>query len=410
MPAEPIWSAVHQHTRRISTPPQPDVFASSGSRIRAPPAVGSTAIPPAIRQTSTPPSYDYFTPIESPIRSSPPLNPWNPYLRSYGRVYPYSLGVNQYENAPRNYVVAMRENSPQPRFLPTYQPRLHIVPSYRDYNSSLSSLPPGESMRRLLERPRSNRSFHHYRHSTRETDAENLTRYSSNAVIEISSDDEDARSTPTRPAHHRESPRSLPNSVKMLLCQQIDILSQPQITTAEVKPNIHAHMRTTSSENNISSTANHHHGNDNNTSALNLSNRIKRPHRFSPHSSSKYCRISNEFRQTRSHSQDTTSSLSGDEFEQVRKKPNIRALDENINSTSASQSIENNENGNGNSNNSDNNIEQKFKIRIKREFKTESNPTTNTESNETNQENQTSEANVDTKEHLRPLIADIKQE
>lgn len=413
---------MHQHGRHIPTPPpQPDLFTSSGSRIRTPPVVRRVATPPVVRQISTPPPYEYFTPIESRMRNSPPLNPWNPYLRSYGRVYPYNIGVNPYENTPRNYVVSMRDSSPQPRSLPTYPPRVHVLPSYREYNNpSISSLPLGESMRRTLARPRSNRSFHHYRHSAHEPDTEDNPRHSSIAVIEISSDDEeDARLTPVGFTRHRDSPRcssfirNSANKENMLMRnrQRHVTLSPARRTPADVKPNIHAPIRPSSSEDNISSSANHYHGDD--TSALNLSNRMKRPHRFSPQGSSKHCRIGSEFRRNRSHSQETTSSYSADELEQERQKPNVRELDANINSMNASTSrtIDNgngNGNGNGNSNNSDNNVEQKFKIRIKREFKKESN--TNTESNQTNQGNQESGAAVDTKEHLRVLIADIKKE
>lgn len=406
----------NEASRRNAQTPPPSDFISSASRMRASPTARRATSPPIV-QHSTPPPYDYFTPIDSRMRNSSPLNPWNPYLRSYGRVYPYSMGVNQYENAPRNYVVSMRDTSPQPRSLPTYPPRVHLVPPYREFNPSLSSLPLGDTMRRSLSR-RSNRSFHQYRHddSLGVVDSENHPRYFSNAVIEISSDEDETRPSVAEFLRHPESVRSPfsrsganKENILMRSRHQNVTMSPSRRPSAETKPI--AHIRPSSSEDNISSSVNHFQNDD--SLALNLSNRMKRPHRFSPQNSNKHCRFGHGFRRNRSQSQDTASSYSADESEQVRKKPNIKTEADNmavVNSTSASTSQlsdnDNNNNNNGNSNNSEHNVEQKFKIRIKREFKTESNCTS--ESNEN--ANQESEAVADTKEHLRPLIADIKQE
>lgn len=435
MPAEQNWG-VRNHGRHvnISTPPPQELFpefipvesivnhGGPEARIRSPARVTQRHV--------TPPPYEIFHPTDGVRAASPPLNPWNPYLRSYGRVYPYGLGVSQYENPSQNWMVA---NEPaQQRPLQNFQQsRVHLVPSFRDYNTNLSAMPLGESMRRTLSRPRSNRSFLHYRgtggHSVNHHDVaedENNSGYSSLPVIEISSDDEDEpRVMPVeltmRPnSNNSSSARSSfnhSNKENILIRQRLATHQSPSSrrTPAEVKPNIHAQMRRTSSEDSISSSANphhhhHHHGHHhphhahqaNDASALNLSNRMKRPHRYSPPQSqqNKHYRLEGEHRNSRqtpettdSHSADNESPVQADK----KQKPNVNEIDATINSTSASisQPINNDDDTN--------HVEQKFKIRIKREFKSETNNTS---------ESADSESVVDTKEHLQPLIADIKQE
>lgn len=427
MSTESNW-ALRQHGRHIniSTPPPSEIFLPAEARIRSP------SLP---QRHPTPPSYEIYPSSDGLRAASPPLNPWNPYLRSYGRVYPYGLGVNQYENQARNWLVS---NEPSQRPLQHYpQSRVHIVPTFRDLNPHASALPLGESMRRTLSRPRSNRSFLHYRGSGsvgggggggghEMADDENNSGYSSLPVIEISSDEEEPRMMPvemsTRPnSNNSSSARSSfnnhSNKENILHLQRFEnaIRSPSHRTSAESKPNIHAQMRRTSSEDSIPSSANHfHHQNhqpnhhhhhqhhnyhqQDETSALNLSNRMKRPHRYSPPQShpNKHYRINNEYRNSRQTPETTESHSADDESPpiQARKKPNVNEIDTTVNSTSASisQPITND----------DNNIEQKFKIRIKREFKTEAN---------SNSEIVDSETVVDTKEHLQPLIiADIKRE
>lgn len=407
----------------ISTPPPSEIFLPAEARIRSP------SLP---QRHPTPPSYEIYPSSDGLRAASPPLNPWNPYLRSYGRVYPYGLGVNQYENPPRNWLVS---NEPTQRPLQQHYPqsRIHIVPTFRDLNPHVSALPLGESMRRTLSRPRSNRSFLHYRggggtadnggHEM--ADDENHSGYSSLPVIEISSDEEEPRMMPVemsiRPdSNNSSSARSSfnhhSNKENILSRQRFEnaIQSPSRRTPAESKPNIHAQIRRTSSEDSISSSANqfhhqnhqphhrhhqhHNHHQQPDETALNLSNRMKRPHRYSPQShQNKHHRINNEYRNSRQTPETTESHSADDESPpiQARKKPNVNEIDTMVNPTNASisQPIAND----------DNNIEQKFKIRIKREFKTEPN---------SNSEIVDSETVVDTKEHLQPLISDtdIKRE
>lgn len=392
------------------------------------------------------------------MRSSLPLNPWNPFLRSYGRVYPYNVAVNQYENAPHNYVV-MRENSPPERPSANYATRIHLVaqpptpppqpiPTQHQYCDFNNPLPMGESMRRSLARPRSNhsRSFHHYRHGVQ--DAEISTGYSSLPVelIEISSSEEEdngenARRIDTPSFSRRHSEHIRPTSNR----NSLFVRSPSHRVPAESKqPNIHAaHIRPTSSEDNISSSGNQYRADE--PLALSLSNRMKRPHRFSPHSPSKLYRRSHVCRRSDSNNtSENASPYNSDEFENGRNRPRVCLNDSNINPTtvaSTSQSISNrmsniisnnNENdihhhnhhhphchhhtsnsetahtrNNNNDTDSSNNEqkEQKFKIRIKREFKIEPN-----DKSENNENVESESVVVDTKVHLQPLIANIKQE
>lgn len=468
LPAEPTWSA-HQPRRHNITPPL---------LVRAP------MTPP--RQFSTPPppasSFEYYTPqIESRMRSSLPLNPWNPFLRSYGRVYPYNVGVND-QSAPHNYVV-MRENSSPERPSANYTTRIHLVAQpptpppapqpappqqqppplsqhqYCEYAPVHNPLPMGESMRRTLARPRSNhsRSFHHYRHGVQDTEAS--SGYSSLPVelIEISSsDEEDDRGNARRsttPSYLRRHSEHVRPTCNRNGSHNAVVFARSPVHRVRVKyvPNIHpTHMRTTSSEENISTSGNHYRTEraDNEP----LINRMKRPHRFSPHSPSKLYRRSHGCCRSDSSSYrpENTSPYNSDEFGNGRSRPRLCLNDSNVNPTtvaSTSQSFSNrmsnnnssNDNAendihhhnhnhhsrhrnnddtlttcNNNNNNSDNsgnsssNIEQKeqkFKIRIKREFKIEPND------NSKNNENVESESVVvDTKAHLQPLIANIKQE
>lgn len=389
-----------------------------------------------------------YQPADGMRPASPPLNPWNPYLRSYGRMYhPYGLGVNQYENPPRNWMVS---NEPSQRPLHSYQTsRIHLVPPFREFNPSLSAMPLGESMRRTLSRPRSNRSFLHYRSGAggansagsaggggsagvagsagvREmTENENISGYSSLPVIEISSDEDEPRSMPvelaTRPDSNNSStirPIAFNHSNKENIITRSSvenaIRSPSRRTPAESKLNIHAQIRRTSFEDSNSTSANHHHHHNqvhhhhhnhhnhhhhqqhhqpDEALALNLSNRMKRRHSPPQSQQSKYCRIDTEYQNSRQTPGTIDSHNGSGDESPAQKKPNINEIDTTINSTSANilQPIDNDEN----------HIEQKFKIRIKREFKTEAN---------SNSENVDSETVVDTKEHLQPLIADIKQE
>lgn len=423
MSTESNWALRHPGRQiNMSTPPPPEIFIPAEAR--------SPALPQTMRH-ATPPPYEVYQPSDGMRPVSPQLNPWNPYLRSYGRVY---YGVNQYENPPRNWLVS---NEPSQRPLQNYpSSRIHMVPSFRDFNApNMSALPLGEQMRRTLSRPRSNRSFLHYRGTSnvvvgngggsnsngidgREmVDDENISGYSSLPVIEISSDEDEPRLMPVELAPRPDSNNSTSarssfnhsNKENMVSRQRFEnaARSPSRRITAESKPNIHAQIRRTSSEDSIATPANqnyhahhqhlHHHHQPDEALALNLSNRMKRPHRHSPPQShqSKHCRINNEHRNSR-QTAETTESHSGDDSPliQARKKPNINEIDTTVNSTNASttQAIDND----------DNNIEQKFKIRIKREFKTET--------NNNNTESVDNETVVDTKEHLQPLIADIKQE
>lgn len=386
MPAEPTWT-VHQHGRHISTPPPPsELFVPTEARIRT---------PPVARQVSTPPpQYDYFTQTDPRIRNSPPLNPWNPYLRSYGRMYPYGIGVSQYDMTPRNYV--MRENAPSQRPLANYQSPFRFMPTFREINPL--GIGPIEMRREAAPvRPRSNRPSHHYRPREMSTDSESTSGYLGLHVIEISSDEEELQ----RPLAPEFSRRPDSNGTRLSLSRnhanKENILahsrpenasSSPSHCTApvEVKPNIHPHIRSASTDDSISSMPSHYQADE--TLALNLSNRMKRPHRYSPHVSSKHYRVCNEFHDT--------NSQSADEMEQARRKPNVNVIDNNVIPTSSSTSQPTDHDDR-------NHIERKFKIRIKREFKTEA---------KCKSESVDSEFVADTKEHLQPLIAEnnIKQE
>lgn len=417
------------------------------------------------------PSFAYYRPIEaSGMRQSPPMNPWNPYFRNYGRLYPYNVPLNQYESAPpQNYVVMRESSSQQPTNYATrapceflaadrvrigVQPRVHLVhtaspplpppvapqPLSQHFNNPL---PMGESMRRTLARPRSNhsRSFHHYRHGVQDTEIS--SGYSSLPVIEISSEEEEnngdampcIRASPflrrhsehTRPLCNRNTSNNVIRNIR----------SPAQRLPIEPKSNQHtSHLRTTSSEDNLSSSGSQHHANE--SFALSSNNRVKRPHRFSSHSPSKVFRRSHGCRRSDSnYTPENVSPYSNEASESGRNRPRVCLNESNINvepGPSTSQSISNRNsnndiyhrhhdhhhqqqhndthNGNNNHNNSDgsNNDqieqkEQKFKIRIKREFKIEPN-----DKSENNENADSESVVIDTKAHLQPLIANIKEE
>lgn len=454
--AEQAWSA--QQPRRHNLTPPLLVRAP-----QTPPRHFSTPPPPAS-------SFEYYTPpVETRLRSSLPLNPWNPFLRSYGRVYPYNVAVNDLDH---NYVV-MRGNSSPERPAGNYSTRIHLEAQrltpplqpppqpqpeqqtqYCNFAPVHNPLPMGESMRRALARPRSNhsRSFHHYRHGPQDT--ETNSGYSSLPVelIEISSSDEEdneesaQRSNTPSSYLRRHSEHIRPTCSRN--GSHASMFARSPVHRVRVKyvPNIHtAHMRPTSSEDNISSSANHYRT-DAEPLALSLSNnRMKRPHRFSPHSPSKLYRRSHGCcRSDSNHTPENTSPYNSDEFRNGRSRPRVCLNDSNINPiavASPSQAISNrmssnnsnegdnidihqhnhhrsnsdahtcnanNDTDNNNGGSSSSNVEQKeqkFKIRIKREFKIE--PSDKSENNE----NVDSESVVvDTKAHLQPLIANIKQE
>lgn len=392
-----------------STPPPLDLLIPT-----EPSGIRSPILPePSI----TPPTYDVYPLSDQTIRNSPPLNPWNPYLRSYGRVYPYGLGVRQYENGPRNWMVSMRDEPVRP-ILPNYQP---VNMQSIDYTLPRSSSPNVTEMRSALNRPRSNRSFLHYRNDGRDlAEPEANLDYSTLPVIEISSeeDEDEARSLPielTRrfDGNNVRSPfnRSHANKENVLNRSRFEnaFTCGLRRTPAESKPIIHAHNRRSSSEESISSTANHQHYHHHMDDVLNLSNRMKRPHRHSPHVPNKHCRLNGECRHSRRSPETNELHNAVEPNETSNRRPNVDEIDNNVNSTSAStsQSIDN----------TDNNMERKFKIRIKREFKTEFKPEIKTEfktefKTELSNDNVGADSEIapDTKEHLKTLITNIKQE
>lgn len=293
----------------------------------------------------------------------------------------------------------MREEPTRP-ILPSYQP---VNMQTIDYTVPRSSSPHVNEMRSSLNRPRSNRSFLHYRNETRDLpEPEANSDYPTLSVIEISSeeDEEEARSLPIE-LTRRFDGNSARSSFNRCNANKENLMNRSRLendntceqrrTPAETKPIIHAHRRRSSSEESISSTANHqhyHHTDD----VLNLSNRMKRPHRYSPQVPNKYCRLNGECRHGRCSPETSEVHGAAERNEMANRRPHVDETD-NVNSTSASTLQSNDD--------TDNNMERKFKIRIKREFKIE--PTNDNEGAD-------SEAAHDTKEHLKTLITNIKQE
>lgn len=352
--------------------------------------------------SSTPPlPTEHVLQADARLIPSPPLNPWNPYLRSYGRVYPYSL---QYENSPRNWIYPQTaENESSERSLPSYQSRSQLNQSFREFDSTVNSLPLGDTLRQNLTRPRSNRSFHHYRNGIIDmAGAEEYPRHVNLPVIEISSDEEDTRPMPAdffrpsdRHSGHSSFGRHNGNKENILTRSRLDhaVSSPLRRISAELRPNGLQHIKNAYSDENIPSSANRSHTDE---LAMNLSNRMKRPNRHSLHGSSKHYRLNNDA--DNRHTPENTNSNSSNGSEPVRKRSNVSENDVNVNTTSAmpSEPIDD-------SNGEDANVDRKFKIRIKREFKCE--PKNNGE----NESNKNDDA-IDTKENLRPIIADVKKE
>lgn len=197
---------------------------------------------------------------------------------------------------------------------------------------------------------------------------------------------------------------------RKLSASQSPSLSSSRHTPSDSKSNIRAQLGRTPTEditNHQHHHHHHHHHNHNHShpqqsdddSALNLSNRMKRSHRHPLQMPCKYFRPNEE---NQDENRNTTESNSAEEIEQ-NEKPNVRELENNVNSTSASTSQQNDSTDN-------NHVEQKCKIRIKREFKIEANSNNET-ANENIGENVDNENTVaETKEHLKPLIASIKCE
>lgn len=295
------------------------------------------------------------------MRSSMPLNPWNPFLRSYGRVYPYNAAaVNDLDH---NYVV-MRGNTSPERPSTNYSTRIHLMaqrltpplqpppqqpqpqPQYCNFAPVHNPLPMGESMRRALARPRSNhsRSFHHYRNGVQ--DVETNSGYSSLPVelIEISSSEEEEEEEDNEENAQRSN---TPSSYLRRHSEHIrptcsrngshaSMLARSPVHRVRVKyvPNIHgSQMRPTSSEDNISSSGNHYRT-DAEPLALSLSNnRMKRPLRFSPHSPSKLYRRSHGCcRSDSNHTSENTSPYNSDEFGNGRSRPRLCLNDSNTGS------------------------------------------------------------------------------
>lgn len=414
LPAESTWTTMNDDNNRLRfptrhlavvTPPPNEYFLQPmPSRVRMltppPPSagqymMGSSPPPP-------PPEHEHVMPTDARlISSSSPLNPWNPYLRSYGRVY-HNL---PYENSPQNWVISNRENDSTHQSLPTYQSRAQLDPSYREFDSTLNPIPSRGMY--TLRRPRSsNRSFHHYRDVARNVgdSGEHANGYMSLPVIEISSDEEDTRPMPAdffRPtnrngSHSPSFSRCNPNSgVVLTPFVRRSVLSPSNRNLAEFRSNGLQHIKNAYSDENISSTANHE---GTSTAALNLCNKMKRPHRHSLHSSSKHFRVNHpsEERDSRNTPETTNSNSSAsNDAEQLQRKPNVNEINTSVNTTSSMPS-------NYSIDNDDGNVERKFKIRIKNEFKCE--PKSSGENSEPSNDV------VDTKENLQPLIADIKKE
>lgn len=397
LPSEPNW-AMRQHGREnilMSTPPPPDMFVPTEPRIQSP------------QRQSTPPPYEVYTQNDTNLRATPPLNPWNPYLRSYGRVYPYGLHANQYENEPRNWGDSIRDERTPRSLLSHYQ--IGYLPVIRT-QISFGTVPNVDDVRRNLVRTRPNRVFLYRGVAHAGANAENHSGCSNLPVIEISSDEEEARSLPVdfsritennSDTAHPSFNRSSRNKENILIHSRLgNVTSSPtRRTPVESKPNIQTHSRRTSSDGNISSTANHHHHhqhhNHQTDDGMNVNSRImKRPHRHSPYGPIKQYRDNNECRHSRLTPENIESHTTDEQDELANRKPNVNEIDNNVNSTNAntSQAVITDENI----------IERKFKIRIKSEFKIE--PSNN------NSEHVDNEIVVDTKEPLQSLIADIKQE
>lgn len=401
MPAESSWVASDdtsrmrfstRHLTAITPPPPTDYFLQP---IQNP--VTSTPPPPSqphisgFMVASTPPPSEM--PADVRLTSSPPLNPWNPYLRSYGRVYPYSL---QYENSPRNWVFPPRENEPSEQPLPNYPPRTRLG-SFREFDSTVNSMPLCGTLRQNLSRSRSDRSFHHYRN---DGIRDMVGSDDHMRVIEISSDEEDIiRPMPAdfflssdRENGHSSFGRHNTNKENLLTRSRLGNLSSSPLRriSTESRPNGLEHIENAYSDENISSIANQSHPIE--PIAIDLCNKLKRPHRHSLHGPSKHLRININGTVNR-NTPETTNSNSSDESDHERKMPNITEIASKVNATNAipSESSTNNENSSG---------EQKFKIRIKNEFKCE--PKNNGDNSSNNI--------VDTKENLKSTIADIKIE
>lgn len=431
LPAESAWPSNDDNnrlrfpTRHLSviTPPIAEYYLQpSNGLLPVPAAETRMRSSPAryiVSSTPPPPPSEHVLPI-SDVRmtSSPPLNPWNPYLRSYGRIYPYSL---QYDNSARNWIRPARENE---RSLPVS--RIHMEPTttLRDYDANHSLPIPDEGLLRDLSLPRSNRSFHHYRNGGRDMNGldEDGVGYSSLPVIEISSDEEDPRPMPAdffrptdrngmrnrenrlahlrnkyaiiRPSRRNTNPTESQSTSPSPLSHRVSSASGLRRVSFVSESNGLLHIKNAYSDENISSSANHRQMDSREPARSQAENRLKRPRRHLLHGSSKHYRTTTP---------DSSNSNSSDESARVRKKPIIGEIDSSANNTTnapTQQSVEPNDST------VDNNAERKFKIRIKSEFKCEPKSTEENES----KINRNDDDVVDTKENLQPLIAGIKKE
>lgn len=98
--------------------------------------------PPIGRAMVTPPSYEFVGPREGRMTNSPPLNPWNPYLRNYS--YIMNNARNDYWNM---YPQSLQNNPAHADLVPSYPGAYDTAArpgpntSQLDHGSQVSYLP-----------------------------------------------------------------------------------------------------------------------------------------------------------------------------------------------------------------------------------------------------------------------------
>lgn len=333
-----------------------------------------------------------FEPMYPQIPNAPRtpehMNPWNPYLRNYGRVYnPYSVTASLHNNSipiQPNWVNLTRNNL-MCRTHPNNEMLSIPFQTYRS-NASLdrfASSPSRESPHRTLHsRPRSNQSSHHYQRSTPLQNIEQNFDYSSLPPIEISScssdEDETPLSTVARTLNRNKS--------NCLSCKNKENASH-DMSFGSTKFN----------NNNlpVASTSNNEHETN---SPLGLSNRMKRSHQSPQHNANKLQRINGDsqtdqnenssigYRFNRIHCSNRNTDNSVD---QVEVKPDIIKIEKTGDSTSID-----------NQSNSEQNVKRNL-------IKTE--PIVKNESN-SSKESSDEECANDSKKNLPFLLNGIKKE
>lgn len=300
--------------------------------------------------------------IPNAQRPAEHMNPWNPYLRNYGRVYnPYSVtAIHNNAIASQPNWVNLTRNNLMCRTHPNNELLSIPFQTYRS-NASLdrfASSPSRESPHRTLHsRPRSNQSSHHYQRSTPLQNIEQNFNYSSLSPIEISDSSSDEDEKPLS-AVARTLNASNRNKSNCLSCKNKENESHDSYTFGNTKFNNSLAMPSTSN--------NEHETN----SPLGSSNRMKRSHQSPQHNANKFQRINGDshvdqnennnvdYRLNRLHCSNQNIENSVD---QVEVKPDIIKIEKTADSTSMD-----------NQSNSEQKI-KKTSIKIERNVKNEQN-------------------------------------